>query len=377
MKQPASQYCLVDAANAITMFFNKRTCLSVIVIVQFGVVLFGIVKLNGIGKEKWMISFLRSNGDDDTFNTRLVSEFDLPPWLMQAAFGRNISYERGKKILLPEINQKRGELCLLVLVISTPKSHGRREIIRQTWTRNKHQNTTLEGAKHFYDNTKVVFALGRSGNKNLDLFIEDEAELYSDIFRGVTLESYRNLVFKVWDAFRWSIIYQPKYIIKVDHDVYVNLPKFFSWIREDNIPHFLYAGYLHFNAYIYRNNDSAHFVSEDEFQGKKFPDYCGGPCYIVSGNLMQEMVKQSKNVPMFKVEDAYTGVVAHTLGVRPLDVGESLVHWNRWSLMENMKNWTESKIRDSLCLGDSANSLMIYQIHDIFTKIYSKTDANT
>ncbi|EDO38374.1 predicted protein, partial [Nematostella vectensis] len=173
----------------------------------------------------------------------------------------------------------------------------------------------------------IQFMVGKTGDLRQDADIETEAATFGDILRGNYEETYRNIVVKVFYAFKWALQFKPKYILKVDDDVYAHIPRFVSWLRKSSTPKRLYAGYVHFNAYISRNPKNQHYVSKKQFPEKKFPNYCAGPCYIISGNLLEEFTKQAKKVPIFRVEDAFMGLLARQSKVKPLDIGGKLFIW--------------------------------------------------
>ena len=95
-------------------------------------------------------------------------------------------------------------------------------------------------------------------------------------------------------SLEWARSYKPKYIIKIDDDVYLHLPRFFSWISKTELPKKLYVGYVHYCASICKNPRNEHYVSKAEYRARVFPNYCAGPCYVLSGNLLDEFVELSK-----------------------------------------------------------------------------------
>ncbi|EDO45482.1 predicted protein, partial [Nematostella vectensis] len=170
-------------------------------------------------------------------------------------------------------------------------------------------------------NIYCLFSVGFSGDVELDQRMENESFEYGDILRVDQKESYKNLVGKVQDSFKWALRVQPKYILKADDDVYVNFPRLLNWLHEPSIPEKLYAGFVHHRAFIHRNPSSKWYVSKKDFPEKYFPNYCAGPFYIFSGNILKDVHMESLKKPRFQVEDAYFGWLARSVGVTPLDMG--------------------------------------------------------
>lgn len=281
-------------------------------------------------------------------------------------------------VLTPTVNHKPKEIFLFIFVTTTPKAIEKRNFIRNSWG-NIHEATTTNTNMTESDSTDVIakavyvfFMLGLTGNETRDQAIDEEASEYGDIIRTFEKESYRNIVYKVWFSFDWATHYKPKYIIKVDDDVYLHLPRFFTWITRTKLPKKLYAGYVHYRAYVIRNPRDEHYVSKAEYRGRFYPEYCAGPCYVFSGNLLDKFVKLSKEFRKFRVEDAYLGLIAKNAGVKPFDVGGRAFVWNR-SLNRNVKKWRDAQLAIAICLGDSLSLETMKYIHDRYLSLYEDT----
>jgi hypothetical protein len=70
-------------------------------------------------------------------------------------------------------------------------------------------------------------------------------------------------------------------------------PKFY-WLN-DTTPHYLLLIKYHMGV------------------GKtSYPDYVGGPCYVLSGNIVPRLYEASFSAPLFPIEDLYlTGLFGH------------------------------------------------------------------
>lgn len=334
---------------------------------------FGVIDLND-----QQFSWLKEPAHTKNITRSTYTPTTFPTTANVSTETSTLSYSLGSKIIKPAIDQSKGDIFLLILVTTTPKSLERRKLIRNTWAKAA-QTSLQEGVRPTNLTTYVVFMLGITGDAEQDSAVEEESEKYGDILRAPSIEYYRNIISKVWYAFEWALPYHPKYILKVDDDIYVRIPRFASWLSEDNVPSDrLYAGYVHYRAYISRNPKNKHYVSKSEYKRTFFPNYCAGPCYTFSGDLLDEFLLESKTIPKFKVEDAYLGLVAKRIGVRPFDIGGKLFVWDR-SLSRSVRRWNDRKLSRVLCLGDSLTLDAIKYIHGRFEKIdrtfYQVVDA--
>ncbi|EDO40978.1 predicted protein, partial [Nematostella vectensis] len=198
---------------------------------------------------------------------------------------------------------------VLFLVTSMPESFERRQLIRTTWA-----NTRGQPDVTIY----CVFMVGISTIAKYNRRIAKEASILGDIYRTKIEESYRNMIFKVWDAYKWALGVSPKYIFKADDDIYVNIPRLIHWLKTDqNIKENLYAGYVVYKQKIERDEENDWFVNSTDLQQGTYPNYCIGPYYIFSGNLLEGLIHAASKRQKFPVEDAYMGVVMRDNYVTP------------------------------------------------------------
>jgi len=278
--------------------------------------------------------------------------------------------EENGVVLEPTVNHKAGEIYLIILVTTIPSAVDKRNFIRKSWG-TIHERSIAENDTESNNAMRAVyvfFMLGRTRNESENQAIDDEASEYGDILCTSEQETYRNIVLKVWISFEWVLKYKPKYLIKADDDVYLHLPRFFWWIKNVHLPSRLYAGNVHYRAYIARNPKNEHYVSKAEYRGRFFPDYCAGPCYVLSGNILHQLVKISKELKKFRVEDAYLGLVAKTASVKPYDAGGRIFVWSR-SLNKAMKKWTDERLAIAICIGDSLKLETMKYIHERYLNI--------
>jgi len=278
------------------------------------------------------------------------------------------------KPFAPQIKE---QIFLLILITSHPKSSSTRTTIRKTWAgtinskkfkRKPAKSMNIGSSKR---NVYCVFSLGFANDVHLDRHVEKEYYKYGDIIRVDTKDEYKTLVNKIWGGFEWARSVHPKYVLKADDDVYVNTPQFINWLENPELPKQLYAGFIHYRAFVYRDHNSKWFVSRVQFPGSHFPDYCAGPFYVFTGNLLKRLVAQSKVQKKFQVEDAYFGVVARHIGLKPYHAGNAFLLEHYFPLAE-ITRIPDSRFEELCVMGHGLHEREIQYIHGRYEKIAKK-----
>ena len=103
---------------------------------------------------------------------------------------------------------------ILTYVHTSPGNYKRRLTLRETWAR-----------RAMFKNTRIVFMMGKTEEKEIVEMLKLEASIYNDIVQEDYHDSYRNLTYKGVQAMKWISEYCPqaKFILKVDDDMFVNM----------------------------------------------------------------------------------------------------------------------------------------------------------
>ena len=263
---------------------------------------------------------------------------------------------------LPNQN-KLTKKTLLVMVLSSPPEEMQRRVWRNAW------------GKFANEQTAVLFLIGKSPIKDsssIENMISKEQGRYGDIVRVQGLiEHYDNLTLKSLYAVKFFlsenifISEPPKYMLKVDTDTIVNLPKLYHQITEDtkykNRNHLLMGC-----CFCCPGKDKSHckrlrldnkpfdeeyikkrkmgrkkymFVHKQRkapaeehpyrrwqipdylFSGKQYPSYLsGGSGYVISRSSAECMFEHALRTPYLPLEDVYvTGFVAQSCKIGVLD----------------------------------------------------------
>lgn len=138
-------------------------------------------------------------------------------------------------------------------------------------------------------------------------------------FIGNFIEAYRNLPYKHVMGLRWASSHRclrPTYIIKMDDDIVVDFYHLIEHLFEQKNrlakgDHFL-AGYIFRHVVPIRKSQNKWFVSEDEFNGKVYPDYLSGWMYVTIPQTARSLVAAASEplTPIFWIDDTWiTGIL--------------------------------------------------------------------
>lgn len=226
-------------------------------------------------------------------------------------------YEPGFQDPSPDICPNYGEnIRLLALVHSAPSHTEARYAIRQTWG---HYGTRRDIA--------IAFLVGRTSNATWESNLGQEQFMYGDIVRSNSYDSYDNLTLKTIAMLEWTDTYcgQAKFLLKVDDDMFINIPKLLDFTKSHwNDTRHIY-GRLAKKWRPIRNRKSKYYVSPALYAPKNFPDFVTGPSYLLTTDMLKEMYEASLTHAFLKLEDVYmTGIVSEMVGVKRKHVNEFL-----------------------------------------------------
>ena len=194
---------------------------------------------------------------------------------------------------------------LLILVSSAPAYFDRRRIIRQTWAADSAIKTRW----------KTVFLLGQSRDKNHSELLLREETFYGDMIRADYYEHYWNQTLKIEMGFEWAARYCSfTFLLKADDDVFINPPAVIAVLNRATTPkQKLYMGYVYKNPVVQRKGKW--LLSREEYNATHYPDFCAGPGYILSLDVVHSFVSIFGSIPKFKFDDVYVGMLAAKIGI--------------------------------------------------------------
>ncbi|BFZ06383.1 hypothetical protein BsWGS_09422 [Bradybaena similaris] len=215
------------------------------------------------------------------------------------------------------------DIELAICVVISHDNYAGRSIIRRTW------GTYAQDPKN---KAVLVFFVG-SGDKEPGAVrrglrrsrIQEEASVYGDILQEDYIDSYRNLSLKSVSLLKWVKSFCPntKYILKVDDDMYVNIPFLMKILQEfvmESAPRAFVMGCMQVNALPKRDPSSKWYTPYFEFGEQTYPNYVSGPAYVMTSQAALLLYEASLRVPRFWLEDVYiTGLCARKAGVQVYD----------------------------------------------------------
>lgn len=269
-----------------------------------------------------------------------------------------VPYMNANFTVVPHENKISNKM-LIVIVQSIPPDSNYRNIWRKTWGQYSNKKTS------------VLFLLGKSLdiNKDKEAKLVEEQNKFGDIIRiDGLIEHYHNLTFKSLYTLKFFLDRKvfnsekpPKYLLKVDTDNIVNLPRLYNQLttgRYKNIDNLLLG-----NCFCCGGESDEHcprikplekpvpwktirithkrhrirrktirFMMQPEnhpyfkwaipdylFNRTNFPSYLNGNGYLISRGAAECIYDTALKTPFFPMEDIYiTGLVAQECNVNRL-----------------------------------------------------------
>jgi len=211
----------------------------------------------------------------------------------------------------PELCAEDDDILLSILIISSPSHLKQREAIRATWGRQGLEGTGLV----------VGFMVGQSEEEDTRVKVQEESILHGDVIINKMSDLYENLSLKTLSAFSWILKFCPqtKFILKVDDDMFVQVERLLTLVRElenDSTRKKVILGNISRGWKPVRNPESKYFISPAQYDGEKYPAFATGPSYLLSKEAVKPICEAALDHKYIHLEDVFlTGVVAEEVGV--------------------------------------------------------------
>ena len=102
--------------------------------------------------------------------------------------------------------------------------------------------------------------------------------------------------------------------LKADDDVFINMPAVLNLLNKSSTPkEKLYMGFVYKNPVVQRKGKW--LVTREEYNETHFPNFCAGPGFILSRDVVRLFVDIFDTIPKFKIDDVYVGMLAKKAGV--------------------------------------------------------------
>ena len=160
-----------------------------------------------------------------------------------------------------------------------------------------------------------MFLLGQAKESIQEEYLEAERLMYNDLIRGAHRENYKNLTLKTQMGLEWAAKYCDfQFLLKADDDVFVNPYRLMDYLGNlDTSKSELYLGDVRRNKRPHRAGKYA--VPVEEYNKTRYPDFCAGPGYVLSSDLVLNVVEMFDAKKPLRLEDVYIGTLVERLGV--------------------------------------------------------------
>ncbi|KAI5629910.1 UDP-Gal:betaGlcNAc beta 1,3-galactosyltransferase polypeptide 1-like [Silurus asotus] len=259
-----------------------------------------------------LVSMASVLNDNKKEKTNVPTNQDLTSTMAQPD---HEAYPRNYQFILdePDICKQRKPFLVLMVPVA-PQQLEARDAIRITWG----NESVVQGK-----NVIVLFMLGLNGEEDEAKQIErliPESRQHHDLIQSNFLDTYKNLTTKTMVILDWLATHCPQasYAMKIDSDMFLNVENLMSLLLMENTPKENYiTGMVMWNRPVVRNKFSKWYVPEEVYPENVYPTYLLGMGYVFSNDLPEKLVKVSKHIRPFYIEDAYVGACLKKLGFAP------------------------------------------------------------
>lgn len=200
------------------------------------------------------------------------------------------------------------DILFLTIVFSDPDNASQREAIRSSWG---NQTLVQEVA------VRTLFFLNPS-----TLETEHQVVLEESVHHGDIVQTEGPLSHDHWGqvklALHWVLLFCPhaRFVVLTEDSVFLNVPALGIYLLTLRThPDDLYLGRVIHHASPERNYNKPHYVSFHLFPGRSFPDYCSGPAFLMSQDVVRKIYVASKDVALALPSDILIGLCAKAAGV--------------------------------------------------------------
>lgn len=153
-------------------------------------------------------------------NKSMTDEIDHPRRLLDM---HDFEYLTTEPSCFIKSNQnEKEEPYFVVLLHSAPLNAANRQTLRETWLHKDPRMLTF-------------FVMGQTHSKSAQKRINRENKQFGDIIQGNFVDSYHNLTYKQTMAMKWFNTHCTgvKFLIKMDDDVFMNVPAVFEYLKKN------------------------------------------------------------------------------------------------------------------------------------------------
>ncbi|XP_056320481.1 N-acetyllactosaminide beta-1,3-N-acetylglucosaminyltransferase 3-like [Danio aesculapii] len=209
------------------------------------------------------------------------------------------------------------DVFLLLVIKSSPENYDRREVLRKTWAEERlHKGVWI----------RRIFIIGttRSGfeKRRLNRLLMLENNENKDILQWDFKDSFFNLTLKQILFLEWMDRRCPhaRFLLNGDDDIFANTFNMIEYLQgqEDNDgSRHLFTGSIIQNVGPIRKPSSKYYVPVQIQESDRYPPYCGGGGFLLSGFTARTIYNMSHSVILLPIDDVYMGMCLKKAGLKP------------------------------------------------------------
>ncbi|KAK3523852.1 hypothetical protein QTP70_010465 [Hemibagrus guttatus] len=200
------------------------------------------------------------------------------------------------------------DLLFLTIVFSDPDNASQRDAVRNSWA----NQTLVQDVA-----VRTLFFLKPSTMETEHQEVWEESARHGDMVQCEGPLS-QNDWGQVKLALRWVLLFCPqaRFVVLADGSVFLNVPALGMYLLTLRThPEDLYLGRVIHHASPERNYNKPHYVSFHLYPDRTFPDYCSGPAFLMSQDVVRKVYVASKDVDLALPSDVLIGLCARAAGV--------------------------------------------------------------
>lgn len=200
------------------------------------------------------------------------------------------------------------DLLFLTVVFSNPNNASQREAIRSSWA----NQTFVQDVS-----VRTLFFLYASTLETEHQVVWEESVQHGDIIQSEGPLSQQHWG-QVKLALHWVLLFCPqaRFVVLTEDSVFLNVQALGTYLRTLRThPEDLYLGRVIHHASPERNPNKPHYVSFHLYPERSFPDYCSGPAFLMSQDVVRKVYVASKDVTLALPSDVLIGLCAKLAGV--------------------------------------------------------------
>lgn len=214
------------------------------------------------------------------------------------------------------------ETKVLIIIQSGPRMILRRESNRETFM--KYQDD--------FPMFKTIFLFGKDPDKSefYDNLVDIEFAEYCDIVQMDFIDSYQNVTLDTLFAIEFARSYDNlDFVVIGDDDVYLNIPKLWKLLYEDQIIHpesNAILGDKIVSPKVFKPSSTKYSrikkyeVPSYMYDGDYYPDFLSGFAYVLPFYTLDCLFEKSLNLPLFHLNDVFvTGFAAEECQIERVD----------------------------------------------------------